>query len=180
MAKIAHDPNEVLAVVDDNDNVIGRCTRKEIGSRLHREAYVIVVNLQNEILLQRRKDNKLLDYSAAGHFDYRSDYLEAAVRETEEELGIKADSSKFTFVAKERLAPQPGVYSHDKFGCLFELRGDFRIEDIKIDDSELEEVRYYSVDEIKELIKINSDMGASFRKMLIIYLKKKGYDITQT
>ncbi len=52
-----------------------------------------------EVLLQRRAANKrtwpnLLDISAAGHIDLGETPLEAAVRETKEEIGVDVDATE--------------------------------------------------------------------------------------
>ncbi len=95
----AHDSaNEVLAVVDAADRVIGCATRAEIhaaGLR-HRAVHILVLNPAGEIYVQRRAADKdcdpgLWDTSAAGHVDYGESYDAAAPRELAEELGLVAD-----------------------------------------------------------------------------------------
>ena len=88
--KIAHDPNEIIAVVDENDKVIGEATRKEIHQNglIHRETAVYIINSNNHVLIQRRADNHLWDTTCSGHFPVNQSYLDAAVRETKEELGL--------------------------------------------------------------------------------------------
>ena len=66
-----HNPEELIAIVDDNDNIIGKSPRKNhANGLLHRETSVLVVNQKNEILVQERADSGHLDYSASGHFPY--------------------------------------------------------------------------------------------------------------
>ena len=71
-AKIPHDPDEVLALVDEQDNMIGKAKRRDIHKPgvFHRHASVLIVNSEGQILLQTR-DNGMLDYSASGHFPIR-------------------------------------------------------------------------------------------------------------
>lgn len=61
-----HNPEELIAVVNDDDLVIGKDLRKNIHSsgKLHRETSVLIVNLENKVLVQERRDNGKLDYSA--------------------------------------------------------------------------------------------------------------------
>lgn len=56
-----------------------------------------------ELLLQKRSENKdsypgCLDISAAGHLGAGDEYLPCAIRELEEELGIRADAKDLQFL----------------------------------------------------------------------------------
>ncbi|MBS7656776.1 MAG: NUDIX domain-containing protein [Candidatus Bathyarchaeia archaeon] len=90
--------SEFFAVVDENDRVIGKATRKECHlnrNLIHRSVYIFVVNSRNEVFLQKRSMSKDLypgffTASATGHVEYGEDYDGAAKRELDEELGIDA------------------------------------------------------------------------------------------
>lgn len=168
-----HDPNELIAVVNKDDRVIGRATRKEIHAKglLHREASVLLVNSKNEILLQKRKDNGFLDYSASGHFLHNQDYLTAAIRETDEELGLKIPRNKFLEICKRKLTGKELKPKNNRFVCLFEVKGDYKIKEMKIDKAEVSSIKFYSIDELKRIIK-NKNGGYGFIEMLKIYVDK--------
>ena len=91
--------NEIFDVVDEDDNVIGRATREECNSNpaiIHRAVFVLVYNDQDQILWQKRSNNKDTEpgkwvTSVSGHVDSGEDYKDAAIRETKEELGIDVD-----------------------------------------------------------------------------------------
>ena len=89
--------DEIYDVVDKMDQVIGQATRRQIHKKnfLHRSIHIFVLNLQNELFLQKRsmaKDENpgLWDTSSSGHVDSGETYDECAHRELWEELGIKA------------------------------------------------------------------------------------------
>lgn len=75
--------------VDENDRELGIITRKEAHREglLHRVVVVYVFDEEGNILIQERADGRL-DHSSAGHVDPGETYLEAAMRELGEELGI--------------------------------------------------------------------------------------------
>lgn len=86
---------EIFDVVDEQDQVIDRKTRGEVhaGKLLHRAVHVFVFNKRGDLLLQQRSMFKdahpgVWDSSVSGHLDAGEDYLPAAVRELEEEMGI--------------------------------------------------------------------------------------------
>lgn len=90
--------NELLPVVDENDRVIDTLPRHHVHAQAlrHRAVHILVFNDQGRLFLQKRSLLKdlnagLWDTSAAGHVDAGEDYDRCALREIEEELGIKAD-----------------------------------------------------------------------------------------
>ncbi|MDB6071851.1 MAG: dimethyladenosine transferase [Verrucomicrobiales bacterium] len=92
---------EVFDVVDENDHVVRQELRRIVHAEnlLHRAVHLFVYNESGEIFLQLRSHLKdkmpcRWDSSAAGHVDSGEDYLTAAVREIEEELGIKTSADR--------------------------------------------------------------------------------------
>jgi isopentenyldiphosphate isomerase len=87
---------EILEVVTMDDRVVGTATRSEIHAKglIHRAVHIFVFNESGEIYVQRRSENKdrhpsKLDSSAAGHVDPGESYTDAAIRELDEELGLR-------------------------------------------------------------------------------------------
>jgi 16S rRNA (adenine1518-N6/adenine1519-N6)-dimethyltransferase len=92
---------EVFDVVDENDQVIRQELRRIVHAEnlRHRAVHLFVFNDAGEIFLQLRSHLKdkmpeRWDSSAAGHVDSGEDYLTSAVREIEEELGIKTTADR--------------------------------------------------------------------------------------
>jgi isopentenyldiphosphate isomerase len=87
---------EIFDVVNDRDEVIDRRPRSEVHrlGLLHRAVHVLVFNSRVEIFLQKRSMKKdrqpgLWDSSASGHLDSGEEYDACAVRELNEEIGLK-------------------------------------------------------------------------------------------
>jgi isopentenyldiphosphate isomerase len=157
--KRPHSPQEILAVVDDKDHIIGRASRTKVHREglFHREAYCYLINSKKQVLLQKRADSALWDHSCAGHFPLRQDYLEAIQREFKEELGIELSKSDFKEITKEKLERihqiNREVYKNFRFVKIFLVKKDIPISAFKIDRGEVMKVRYFSLLEIKKLIK---------------------------
>ena len=90
---------ELLAVVDEFDRVIGTCVRRVVHAKglMHRAVHILVFDDSGRLFLQKRSINKdlhpgLWDTSAAGHVNAHEDYASGAVRELREELGIDHES----------------------------------------------------------------------------------------
>lgn len=86
---------ELLAVVDENDEVIGSERRDVIhrDNLKHRAVHIFALNKKGDLFLQKRSRLKdkcpgLWDSSAAGHVDAGEEYDVCARRELEEELGL--------------------------------------------------------------------------------------------
>lgn len=88
--------SELFDVVDENDEVVRQEIREVVHREklLHRAVHVFVFNKRKELFLQKRSRLKdvhprVWDSSAAGHLNAGEGYESTAVRELEEEVGIK-------------------------------------------------------------------------------------------
>jgi isopentenyldiphosphate isomerase len=92
-------PEEIFDVVNERDEVIGRQPRSEVHrlGLLHRAVHVLVFNSRGQVFLQNRSMKKdrqpgLWDSSASGHVDSGEDYDACAVRELQEEIGLRVNA----------------------------------------------------------------------------------------
>ncbi len=100
---------EIVDLVDEDDNVIGRAPRREVRARnlLHREVGAIVRNRRGEIYVHRRVDTKnvfpgMYDMFVAGIVTSGESYDGAIRRELAEELGIEGVEPAFLFKSRYR------------------------------------------------------------------------------
>lgn len=94
-----------LNIIDEQGNIIGEDTRENIHNKglLHREIHVWFYTPNGEIIFQHRGKNKdtypdLLDASVGGHVEIGDDYENAALKELEEETGIRANKDDIVFI----------------------------------------------------------------------------------
>lgn len=154
-----HSVHPPLQVVDENDVPIGEASRDEILEKnlFHRISRVMLSNPDGKILLQKRSKHVffpgLWDHSAAGHVDGGEDYLTAAKREMTEEIGVSGiDLEEMAYYKTEEVIE--GV-ELKRFNKLYKGQIDFTPTDI--DPTEVSEVKWFSLDEIKAMIKNNPD-----------------------
>ena len=102
-----NEQSQMLEVVDDNDNVIGLETRKKVHEKglLHREIHIWFITPSGEAIFQHRAKDKdtypdKLDATVGGHVEPGMSYEETAVKECEEETGVKIDLSKLILIKK--------------------------------------------------------------------------------
>ncbi|MFA5184132.1 MAG: NUDIX domain-containing protein [Patescibacteria group bacterium] len=100
---------DILNIVDENDQVIGQESREEIHRRglVHREIHVYFLTPNGEMIFQHRAKDKdtfpdLLDVAVGGHVEIGESYIAAAVKETEEETGLKLAPAELKLIDKVR------------------------------------------------------------------------------
>jgi isopentenyldiphosphate isomerase len=88
--------DEIVAIVDEHNNVIGAVTRREMRVRRlpHRSTYILVFNSHGELYVQKRTMTKdvfpgYYDPAAGGVVLAGESYEESAARELAEEMGIR-------------------------------------------------------------------------------------------
>jgi isopentenyldiphosphate isomerase len=106
---------KILNIVDESDEIIGEDTRENIHKNglLHREIHVYFITKNKEIIFQHRAKDKdsypdLLDATVGGHVEIGDSYEQTAIKETEEETGVKLKFSDLILINKVK------KYSKDK------------------------------------------------------------------
>lgn len=161
MTNSTTDPqNELLTQVDENNQIISSISRKEAHHKqgvFYRTIFVIVKNERDQILLQKRSSTKDLypncwDLSVGGHVEFGDSYEQTAIRELEEELGIKAKVNDL--IQKGHvLVKLPNSGEHFMV-FEYQLKPDQKI---MVSKEEINHIKWMSIDEIKASMK-NSSM----------------------
>lgn len=125
----------------------------------HRGVFVFMINSKKEILLQKRSATKESNpnrwtVSASGHLSTGDSSYKAAVRETEEELGIKVNTQKleYLFTVKEQQRPKEGFLDNE-FIDIYWLLVDNDIQNFKIQKEEVAEIKWVPYEDFKEMVK---------------------------
>ena len=104
---------EMLDVVDERGiptgQIIERTRAHELGVP-HRTSHVWIVRIKEDslqVLLQKRSDNKdsypgCYDISSAGHIPAGVGFVESALRELKEELGVSASPEQLLYCGQRR------------------------------------------------------------------------------
>ncbi len=138
----------LIQVSDDDERVLGPVARGLVHgnpSIIHRAVHVVVLNDQGLMLLQKRAATKDIepgkwDTSVGGHVGFGQSYEEAALREAQEELGVRLENLKDLYLLKIRDA----VESENIRSYFCRHSGPFHP-----DPAEVESVRFWTRAEIE-------------------------------
>ena len=157
---------ELIDVLDEDGIKTGEIlSRSEIHKRglWHKVIVIAIVNENNQVLMQQRSYNKektagMWDISVAGQISTGQDSLSAAKREINEEvsvnLGYTVDIKDFRFMFSYRTQEKINEnYMDRQYHDFFILRKNgLKEEDIKIQESEVEKVKFVNVSELNNMI----------------------------
>lgn len=159
---------ELLDIYDDNGKVTGKTVIRGDKSYVlqpneHIAVGVIFIqNSKGEFLMQKTSITKGSEYSSTGgHICSGETPIESIKREVLEEIGID--------ISNENII-ELGFLNYDKpLRFMFYLKKDIDIQQIKLQEEEVEFVKYMTIDEIKDLISreiITKSHGIIFNKVL--------------
>ena len=166
-------PEELLDIVNDEDMVIDRQSRTlvhQLGLQ-HRGVHVFLFTQDGKMLVQKRSADRAespsaLDCSVSEHVKAGESYRDAAIRGMKEELGVTGIEIHPLVTFRMNY----GV-NDNEISTLYE--GAVEPDKVKFDPIEIEEVNYYSTDELQEMIKEgNVKFCGWFVEILNWYLKK--------
>jgi len=165
---VPYNNGELLAVLSEDGTPTGEGVprAKAHGEGiLHGGSHTVIYRKEAGrlmLLLQRRSKNKdsypdCLDLSSAGHMEFGSDFDETAVKELEEELGIRVDVSRLTPLFSQSIYTEREFYGKPfrdrEINRVYALKEDVKPESLTLQPSEVAQVVWLSEAEIREMIR---------------------------
>ena len=159
---------ELLDVYDDKGNLTGKKVErgeqvKTLKDNEHIAVGVIFIeNSKGEFLIQKTSKEKGGEYSSTGgHIDSGETPLNSIKREVKEELGVNIDNDE---------VEEHGFILYDRpLRFLFYIKKNIDIKDVKVQNEEVDYVKYMSIKEIYKLIE-NKEMleshGILFKQLI--------------
>ncbi|MFH1236684.1 MAG: NUDIX domain-containing protein [Parcubacteria group bacterium] len=167
--------DELLYSVDENDTVLGKVTRKEAHSNpniIQRTIGVFIFNKDGKALIQKRSATKDTfpnhwGIGVGGHAEYGTSYIETAVRELKEEIGIDASPSALKEVGKILLrVPQESELWH-----IYRYR--LGNEKLSFNSEEIQETKFVTIDELGHMLRDpNMEWKDQAKRLYDEFLKK--------
>lgn len=161
---------ELFDIVDENGVPTGLVRERSIAHELgtwHRTVHIWIIHEKEDgfdVLLQKRCDTKdsfpgCYDISSAGHIQAGDDYLESAIREMDEELGIQAESEELIDIGYHRGIMESEFYNRSflnhEYSKIFVYNKPVNIEELTLQKEEVESVMWVDYKKGKELLKEN-------------------------
>jgi isopentenyl-diphosphate Delta-isomerase len=138
-----------------------RKTKSEIhrDGDWHRAAHVWIVTPDRRVILQLRSKRKanypgLWDVSSAGHVSAGEAVLDAAIRETAEEIGIDISAGELTPIGTfpEQSVLCGGTYLDNEINEVFLVRKAVGESDVKLQPEEVDAVAFVPIEELWQRI----------------------------
>jgi isopentenyldiphosphate isomerase len=172
--------SEILDIVNDNDEIIGQAERDEVHrvGFVCRLVYVCFYTADGKVILQKRSDTKKNDpgkltTTVSGHVASGQDYLEAAVRETVEESGVKIEAADLTSLGVVRADYVQGTYLSNAMRGLFAYKFDGNSADLTVEDGDGAGFTVLSIEELER------QLDSSPEKFATVLTDKVGRDLIQ-
>ena len=165
---------EYLDVIDRRNRVVGKELRRKCYEEglLHRAVHVVILNSKGQILLQKRSKGKITypgwwTSSATGHVDSGESYGKAAMREMQEEIGVRPRLRKLGDLSVEE--KYNGVTDREILRVFIGRHdGPFRP-----DRKEVSEVKFFGLSELERMI--GSKKGKFTPNLLKVIRMLRGY-----
>ena len=162
---------EWLDVVDEMGIPTGKQVERKEAHRKgirHRTAHVWLMRDRGEgaeVLLQKRSKTKdshpgCYDISSAGHIPAGVEWLPSAIREMKEELGLDVKPLDFMFCGQREIRWSDCFYGEpfldNQISNVYCIWKDAQPEEMKLQEAEVEEVRWMPLAECKERVRNNT------------------------
>ena len=176
---------EYLDIVDENGNPTGETVERSFAHKngvWHRTSHVWILRKREgkiEVLLQKRADTKSFpgcyDISSAGHITAGQGFLDSAVRELGEELGITATEDELLFCGDRKIIWDDvffGEEYHDRqFTKVFLLWADVDEKSLTLQEEEVSAVKWMDLDACIEGVKTNAFKHCIYPEELLMVKK---------
>lgn len=159
---------ELLDIVDINGEPTGETVEREAAHQYgirHRTSHVWIFrnhNGQTQVLLQKRSREKdsypgCYDISSAGHIPAGEDFLESAVRELREELGVDAAAEELIYCGSRRFEYREKFHGREfwdnQVSNVYALQRNMEAEEFILQESEVDSVLWMDWDRCIDMVK---------------------------
>lgn len=161
---------EFLDIVDEHGNPTGETVEREVAHAAgirHRTSHVWILRRREsgvEVLLQKRSAQKdsypgCYDISSAGHIPAGFGFVESALRELKEELGICADGKDLIYCGQRTIQWDDTFHGKPFHDCqvsnIYCLWYDAEPEELTLQEEEISDVIWMNLSECIRLVQTN-------------------------
>jgi isopentenyldiphosphate isomerase len=159
---------ELLDIVDEYGMPIGETVVREAAHRngiRHRTSHVWLLRIHKgkiQVLLQKRSLHKdsypgCYDISSAGHIPAGDGFLESALRELKEELGVDASTDELIYCGQRRFEFREMFHGQEfrdnQVSNVYAIWRDMQAEEFSVQRSEVDSVLWIDWDKCMDMVK---------------------------
>ena len=152
---------ELIKIVDEQGNFTGTIMDKEKAHNLNLFYWAVgifVINNKKQVLLQKRGANKKIKPNmwamCAGHVKVDEQFEIAAVRELNEEIGLKVSQNDLHLLESMEVQKTDKNSHLTRFYYVISNRNE---DEFTIQEEELSEVKWFNIDDVIEMIKCKDE-----------------------
>ena len=155
--------DEYIDIVDKHGEPTGETALKSEAHKngwYHNTIHLWLHTTNGDILLQQRSHKKIIypllwDVSVAGHVDAGETFIEAALRETEEEIGLKLEQNSLQHIGVflHKTSYDNGNIQDNEFHQVFKAQLNVNLEELIIQENEVEAIKLVSLEDFETLLK---------------------------
>jgi isopentenyldiphosphate isomerase len=153
--------DEMIDIYDEDNNPTGEQKKKSEAHRdglWHRAAHIWIHNSKGEILLQLRSKDKVIypdvwDVVVAGHVGAGEDVVDCGIREAQEEVGLKIEKKDLDFGMIWKYESKFKELENNEFFYVYFVKFDGDIEQLKLQEEEVQKIKFFSVGDLEEELK---------------------------
>lgn len=149
---------ELVEIVDTDGNFTGQIIDKDMAhdqNLLHNEVAAFIINNKGQVLLQKRSANKRFNPNkwalCAGHVEAHENLESAMLREIKEEIGLDVSKSDLHQLGDKEIILEK---SNSCVMYFYYVVANKKESDFTIQKEELSEAKWFSLEEIIDMIKI--------------------------
>lgn len=154
---------ELLDILDSKGNKTGEVQPKRVVHEKglwHLAVHIWFVDSKQRVLLQKRSMKKdshpgEWDISCAGHVSAGESSRSSALREIQEELGVNLSDESLKLIGSitQQSIQNNGTYLNNEFNDLYLVELDISENEIKMQESEVDEVKWVPLPELIQWVK---------------------------
>ncbi len=173
---------ELIDVLNEDGTKTGKVvTRKEVHEKglWHKIVVIAIIDKEGNVLMQQRAKDKETnpgkwDISVAGHVSAGQTSIESAIREVKEEIGMDVEEKDLQYMLTYQTGRKvkDNFYANHIFDVYLVKTEGIDISKIKIQESEVEQVKLCNLEEVQNML--SNNLVAERKpvyEMLIKYLK---------
>lgn len=165
--------DELIDILDSNGNFTGESCLKSVAHKkglFHATIHVWFYTKNQQVLLQKRASTKkvfpnLWDVSVAGHISAGETILESAIREVNEEIGLKIFENQLTKVGvRLNKIEHPNGILDNEFKHIYVCELTQPISKLKRQISEVDDMKLFDLEVLKDSTKHGNFMVTNIDK----------------